>query len=54
MGHDKADVRDIEFNLFEVFGPFVTSGDWDPPENILHLVLPRPDGVDGAQGRRHR
>src|SRR5436309_27681 len=80
MGHYKANLRDIEFNLFEVFGRgellgtgpyadidvgagrakatpqpdgswhiegvkrFITSGEWDIPENIVHLVLARPEG----------
>ena len=29
---------------------FITSGDWDVPENIVHLVLARPEGVEGAGG----
>ncbi len=29
---------------------FITSGDWDIPENIVHLVLARPEGVEGAGG----
>jgi alkylation response protein AidB-like acyl-CoA dehydrogenase len=29
---------------------FITSGDWDVPENIVHLVLARPEGVPGAGG----
>ena len=29
---------------------FITSGEWDWPENIVHLVLARPEGVDGAGG----
>ncbi|HEV7207952.1 MAG TPA: acyl-CoA dehydrogenase [Mycobacteriales bacterium] len=29
---------------------FITSADWDVPENIVHLVLARPEGVAGAGG----
>jgi alkylation response protein AidB-like acyl-CoA dehydrogenase len=29
---------------------FITSAEWDVPENIFHLVLARPEGVDGAGG----
>jgi alkylation response protein AidB-like acyl-CoA dehydrogenase len=30
---------------------FITSGDWDVPENIIHLVLARPDGAGpGTKG----
>ncbi len=30
---------------------FITSGDWDVPENIVHLVLARPDGAGpGTKG----
>jgi alkylation response protein AidB-like acyl-CoA dehydrogenase len=29
---------------------FITSAEWDVPENIVHLVLARPEGVPGAGG----
>ncbi len=29
---------------------FITSADWDWPENLFHLVLARPVGVEGAGG----
>src|SRR3954464_11873008 len=29
---------------------FITSAEWDWPENIFHLVLARPEGVSGAGG----
>src|SRR3954451_18594347 len=29
---------------------FITSAEWDWPENIFHLVLARPEGVAGAGG----
>jgi len=29
---------------------FITSAEWDWPENIFHLVLARPEGVPGAGG----
>jgi alkylation response protein AidB-like acyl-CoA dehydrogenase len=29
---------------------FITSAEWDVPENIFHLVLARPEGVAGAGG----
>jgi alkylation response protein AidB-like acyl-CoA dehydrogenase len=29
---------------------FITSAEWDWPENIVHLVLARPVGVEGAGG----
>ena len=29
---------------------FITSAEWDWPENIFHLVLARPVGVEGAGG----
>ncbi len=29
---------------------FITSAEWDWPENIFHLVLARPEGVDGVGG----
>jgi alkylation response protein AidB-like acyl-CoA dehydrogenase len=29
---------------------FITSADWDWPENIVHLVLARPVGVEGVGG----
>jgi alkylation response protein AidB-like acyl-CoA dehydrogenase len=29
---------------------FITTGEWDWPENIMHLVLARPEGVEGVGG----
>ena len=29
---------------------FITSAEWDWPKNIFHLVLARPEGVEGAGG----
>ena len=29
---------------------FITSAEWDIPENIVHLVLARPEGIEGAGG----
>src|SRR5437899_7889251 len=29
---------------------FITSGDWDWPDNIFHLVLARPVGIEGKGG----
>jgi alkylation response protein AidB-like acyl-CoA dehydrogenase len=29
---------------------FITSAEWDVPENIFHLVLARPEGIEGIGG----
>ena len=29
---------------------FITSAEWDVPENIIHLVLARPEGIEGLGG----
>ena len=33
---------------------FITSGDWDVPENIFHLVLARPEGARSRHARACR
>ena len=42
MSHYKSNVRDQEFNLFEVFGldKVLGSGDYADPVSYTHLTLP--------------
>jgi alkylation response protein AidB-like acyl-CoA dehydrogenase len=49
-GRTKAHLQDDGTWHIEGVKRFITSADWDVPENIVHLVLARPEGVDGAGG----
>jgi len=52
VGAGRARARQAGDGTWHVEGVkrFITSGDWDWPENIVHLVLARPEGVEGAGG----
>jgi alkylation response protein AidB-like acyl-CoA dehydrogenase len=50
VGAGRTKARQIEGNLYELTGEkrFITNGDFDTPENIVHLVLARPEGAGGG------
>ncbi len=53
VGAGRAKARHIEDDVYELEGVkrFITNGDYDLPENILHLVLARPEGAaPGTKG----
>jgi alkylation response protein AidB-like acyl-CoA dehydrogenase len=52
VGAARATARLQEDGSWHISGVkrFITSAEWDWPENIFHLVLARPVGVDGAGG----
>lgn len=53
VGAGRTKARHIENDIWEIQGVkrFITSGDFDTTENILHLVLARPEGADtGTKG----
>ncbi len=53
VGAGRAKARHIEDDVYELEGVkrFITNGDYDLPENILHLVLARPEGAGpGTKG----
>jgi len=47
VGAGRAKARQIEGDLYELEGikSFITNGDYDTVENIVHLVLARPEGA---------
>ncbi len=47
VGAGRAKARQIEGDLYELEGikSFITNGDYDAAENIVHLVLARPEGA---------
>ena len=47
VGAGRAKARQIEGDLYELEGvkSFITNGDYDAVENIVHLVLARPEGA---------
>jgi len=47
VGAGRAKARQIEGDLYELEGlkSFITNGDFDAVENIVHLVLARPEGA---------
>ena len=47
VGAGRAKARQIEGDLYELEGvkSFITNGDFDTVENIVHLVLARPEGA---------
>ncbi len=47
VGAGRAKARQIEGDLYELEGvkSFITNGDYDATENIVHLVLARPEGA---------
>ncbi|HEX7353484.1 MAG TPA: acyl-CoA dehydrogenase [Mycobacteriales bacterium] len=49
-GRTKAYLQDDGRWHIEGVKRFITSAEWDVPENIVHFVLARPDGVAGAGG----
>ena len=49
-GRTKAFKNDDGSYRIEGVKRFITSAEWDVPENIIHLVLARPEGVEGAGG----
>ena len=52
VGAGRATARQQPDGTWHITGVkrFITSAEWDWPENIFHLVLARPVGVDGAGG----
>jgi alkylation response protein AidB-like acyl-CoA dehydrogenase len=54
VGAGRARAKHIEGDLYDIEGVkrFITSGDWDATENIVHLVLARPEGAGpGTKGQ---
>ncbi len=53
VGAGRTRARQVEGGIWEITGTktFITNGDFDLTENILHLVLARPEGADvGTKG----
>lgn len=53
VGVGRTKARQIEGNLYEIEGVkrFITNGDFDAVDNIIHLVLARPEGAGpGTKG----
>lgn len=53
VGAGRAKAKQIEGDLYELTGTkrFITNGDYDFPENIVHMVLARPEGAGpGTKG----
>ncbi|HTJ80765.1 MAG TPA: acyl-CoA dehydrogenase [Polyangiaceae bacterium] len=53
VGAGRTKARQIDGNLYEIEGTkrFITNGDFDVPENLVHLVLARPEGAGvGTKG----
>lgn len=53
VGAARAKAKHIKDDLYEIEGVkrFITNGDFDFPENIIHLVLARPEGAGpGTKG----
>ncbi len=52
VGAGRTKARHVEGDVWEIEGVkrFITNGDFDGPENIVHLVLARPEG--GAVGTK--
>ena len=53
VGAGRAKAKHIADDVYEIEGVkrFITNGDFDGPENIVHLVLARPEGgVAGTKG----
>ena len=53
VGAGRARAKHIEGDIWEIEGckRFITNGDFDAVENIIHLVLARPDGAEvGTKG----
>jgi alkylation response protein AidB-like acyl-CoA dehydrogenase len=50
VGAGRAKARQIEGDLYELEGvkTFITNGDFDTVENIVHLVLARPEGAPAS------
>ena len=53
VGQARTTARHVEGDVWEISGVkrFITNGDYDMPENIVHLVLARPEGAKpGTKG----
>lgn len=53
VGAGRSRAKQIEGDLYELTGTkrFITNGDYDFPENIVHMVLARPEGAGpGTKG----
>ena len=50
VGAGRTKARHVEGELYEIEGTkrFITNGDFDVPENLIHLVLARPEGASGG------
>jgi alkylation response protein AidB-like acyl-CoA dehydrogenase len=50
VGAGRAKARHIEGDLYELEGvkTFITNGDFDAAENIVHLILARPEGAEAS------
>lgn len=50
VGAGRTKAKHVEGDVWEITGEkrFITNGDFDTPENIVHLVLARPEGGAGG------
>jgi alkylation response protein AidB-like acyl-CoA dehydrogenase len=50
VGNARAKARHVEGDLWEIEGTkrFITNGDFDAVDNVVHLVLARPEGAAGG------
>lgn len=50
VGEGKSKAKHIAGDVWELTGNkiFITNGDFDQPENIVHMVLARPEGAGGG------
>ncbi len=50
VGAGRTRARDVGNGIWEIEGTkrFITNGDFDVPENLVHMVLARPEGAKGG------
>ncbi len=50
VGAGRTKARQVDGEIWEIEGTkrFITNGDFDTPENLVHLVLARPEGAGGG------
>ena len=50
VGAGRTKARQVDGEVYEIEGVkrFITNGDFDTPENLVHLVLARPEGAKGG------
>ncbi len=53
VGEARCKAKHVKDDIWELTGTkcWITNGDFDSAANIIHLVLARPEGVDGAPAR---